>query len=106
MTLLLCDLDHFKEVNDIFGHPAGDDLLQQAAARIRETMRKTDVLARLGGDEFAIIHLTGSDPGEAYALAERIVAALKQPFEVQDHRVSIGVSIGIATRATRCRIPS
>jgi diguanylate cyclase (GGDEF)-like protein len=97
VTLLLCDLDHFKEVNDTFGHPAGDELLREAAERIRATMRKTDLLARLGGDEFAIVHITGSEPEEAHALAERIVATLNQPFEVQGNKVCIGVSIGVSS---------
>ncbi len=97
VTLLLCDLDHFKEVNDTFGHPAGDELLREAAERIRATMRKTDLLARLGGDEFAIVHITGSEPEEAHALAERIVSALNQPFEVQGNKVTIGVSIGVSS---------
>jgi diguanylate cyclase (GGDEF)-like protein len=97
VTLLLCDLDHFKEVNDTFGHPAGDDLLREAAGRIRATMRKTDLLARLGGDEFAIVHVTGSEPEEAHALAERIIDALGQPFELQGNKVGIGVSIGISS---------
>jgi diguanylate cyclase (GGDEF)-like protein len=97
VTLLLCDLDHFKEVNDTFGHPVGDELLKDAAERIRTTMRKTDLLARLGGDEFAIVHITGSEPEEAHALAERIIAVLDQPFELHGSKVSIGVSIGIAS---------
>jgi diguanylate cyclase (GGDEF)-like protein len=96
VTLLLCDLDHFKEVNDTYGHPAGDELLQVAAQRMRETMRKTDILARLGGDEFAIIHLTGSEPQEAHRLAERILAVLQKPFEIHGNKVCIGASIGIA----------
>lgn len=96
VTLLLCDLDHFKEVNDTYGHLAGDELLQQVGSRIRATMRKTDILARLGGDEFAIIHLSGSEPQEAEALAGRVVAALKQPFEIHAGKVCVGVSIGIA----------
>jgi diguanylate cyclase (GGDEF)-like protein len=97
LTLLLCDLDHFKEVNDTFGHPAGDELLKEAAERIRATMRKTDLLARLGGDEFAIVHITGAEPVEAHALAERIIAALDQPFEVQGNKVNTGVSIGVSS---------
>jgi predicted signal transduction protein with EAL and GGDEF domain len=60
-------------------------------------MRKTDLLARLGGDEFAIVHVTGSEPEEAHALAERIIDALGQPFELQGNKVGIGVSIGISS---------
>ncbi|HYZ22252.1 MAG TPA: EAL domain-containing protein [Rhodopila sp.] len=96
VALLVCDLDRFKEVNDTYGHPAGDELLCQAAQRMRDTMRKTDVLARLGGDEFAIVHLIGGDPEEAYSVADRIVSTLTQPFEIQGNKVCIGVSVGIA----------
>ncbi|MFO1024452.1 MAG: EAL domain-containing protein [Acetobacteraceae bacterium] len=96
VALLLCDLDHFKGVNDTYGHPAGDELLRQAAHRMRETVRKTDVVARLGGDEFAILHLTGAGANEAPSVAERIVAVLSQPFDIHGNRLSIGVSIGIA----------
>jgi diguanylate cyclase (GGDEF)-like protein len=96
VALLVCDLDRFKEVNDTYGHPAGDELLAQVAQRMRETMRKTDVLARLGGDEFAIVHLIGGDPEEAHAVAERIVSVLSQPFEIQGNKVCIGASVGIA----------
>jgi diguanylate cyclase (GGDEF)-like protein len=100
VTLLLCDLDRFKDVNDTYGHPVGDELLRQVAHRIRDSMRRTDLLARLGGDEFAIIHLSGTDPSEAHALAARIVDALKQPFEISNNQMSVGISIGIASAPT------
>jgi diguanylate cyclase (GGDEF)-like protein len=95
-TVLLCDLDNFKEVNDTYGHPAGDDLLCQVAQRMRELMRSTDILSRLGGDEFAIIHPVGSAPQDSEALARRIVGAMRRPFEIQGHKIQITVSIGIA----------
>jgi diguanylate cyclase (GGDEF)-like protein len=105
VTLLLCDLDRFKNVNDTYGHPAGDALLREVARRISDTMRKTDILARLGGDEFAIIHLSGGEPQGAHALADRIVAALRQPFEINGNKVGIGVSVGIAQAPVDARDP-
>jgi diguanylate cyclase (GGDEF)-like protein/PAS domain S-box-containing protein len=95
-TLLMCDLDRFKAVNDTYGHPVGDELLRQAARRMRAQARPDDILARLGGDEFAIIYLGHGDLNGAKHLANRLVACLEQPFEIQGHEVSVGVSIGIA----------
>ena len=96
IALLLCDLDRFKDVNDTFGHPAGDDLLRQAAQRMRDTMRTGDILARLGGDEFAFIQMACQHTAQAESLAARIVDVVARPFTVQDHVVNVGVSIGIA----------
>jgi diguanylate cyclase (GGDEF)-like protein/PAS domain S-box-containing protein len=96
-TVLLLDLDRFKQVNDTLGHPAGDTLLIEVATRLKGLLRETDVLARLGGDEFAIIQ-----PGEANqrdaarALAERIIATLAKPFAIEAADINIGTSIGIA----------
>jgi diguanylate cyclase (GGDEF)-like protein len=96
VALLLCDLDRFKEVNDTYGHPAGDELLREAAARMLDTMRRGDVLARLGGDEFAFALAACRHPRQAESLATRVIEVLSRPFEVQGHAVSVGVSIGIA----------
>jgi diguanylate cyclase (GGDEF)-like protein len=95
-TLLLCDLDRFKAVNDRYGHPAGDELLRQAARRLRGQIRANDILARMGADEFAIISLSHGDLDGAERLAKRLVACLEQPFEIQGHEISVGISIGIA----------
>lgn len=96
-TILTLDLDRFKNVNDTFGHPAGDQLLIEVAQRLRSSLRDTDVLARLGGDEFAIIQESEKDQSEgAIALALRIIALIDQPFDIGGHRVSVGTSIGIA----------
>ena len=103
--LLLCDLDRFKEVNDTFGHPTGDELLRQAAQRMRACMRKVDTLARLGGDEFAIILLECRHKREAELVAVRIVDAISRPFDVYQHTVSVGVSIGIALAPADARDP-
>jgi diguanylate cyclase (GGDEF)-like protein/PAS domain S-box-containing protein len=80
-AVLLLDLDHFKEVNDQFGHKAGDDLLKTVAAALRDRMRETDVLARLGGDEFGII-LPQVDGVQAELVAEGIVKTLRRQTAV------------------------
>ncbi|MEQ1929085.1 MAG: EAL domain-containing protein [Parvularculaceae bacterium] len=89
------DLDHFKEVNDAFGHFAGDELIRLVARIIQASCRDTDLIARLGGDEFAIIQ-PGATAECAGALAHRIVTALTPPIELQVGRVFIGGSIGVA----------
>jgi diguanylate cyclase (GGDEF)-like protein len=96
LALLSLDLDGFKAVNDTLGHPAGDDLLRQVASVLRRTVRETDLVARLGGDEFAIIQVGAEGPEELVVLAERLVEALRAPFEVLGRRAEIGTSIGIA----------
>jgi diguanylate cyclase (GGDEF)-like protein/PAS domain S-box-containing protein len=96
-TVLLLDLDRFKEVNDTLGHPAGDALLTEVAARLKELLRETDVLGRLGGDEFAIIQAGESGQcAAAGALAERIIEAIGKPFDIEGGHIGIGTSIGIA----------
>jgi diguanylate cyclase (GGDEF)-like protein len=92
----LLDLDHFKSINDTLGHLVGDKLLQIAADRLRSLVRGTDTIARMGGDEFAIVQLALSDPSEATALAERVVACISEPYELDGQPAVIGVSVGIA----------
>ena len=101
-TVLLLDLDRFKQVNDTLGHPAGDALLIEVATRLKRLLRETDVLARLGGDEFAVIQAGETNQREAAkSLAERIIAALGQPFDIDGGNINIGTSIGIALAADR-----
>lgn len=96
LAVLMLDLDRFKEVNDTLGHPTGDSLLRAVAARLRECTTETALIARLGGDEFAVIDYVTSPAVEAAALAENIRKALCEPFDLGDHRVTVGTSIGIA----------
>lgn len=96
VAVLCLDLDRFKEVNDTLGHPAGDALLQQVAARLQREVRETDTLARLGGDEFAAILNNLQEPSEASAFAERMIRALSAPFDLEGQAATIGVSVGIA----------
>ncbi len=95
-ALLYLDVDQFKAVNDTLGHPIGDELLREVALRLRDVVRESDTVARLGGDEFAILQLGVSLPTDATTLARRIVRTVGAPYELQGHRVVVGVSIGIA----------
>lgn len=98
-SLLMIDVDHFKRINDKFGHPAGDEVLRTLARRIRERVRESDLLARYGGEEFAIL-LVETPLGQAYILAEHIRAAVQdEPFVLSTMQLPVTVSIGLATRA-------
>lgn len=99
MAVLYLDLDHFKEVNDILGHTAGDTLLCQVTDRMSGVLRKNDVLARIGGDEFAIVQKHIDPSSDASGLADRLIASLSAPFDLDGHEVIIGVSAGVAVRA-------
>jgi diguanylate cyclase (GGDEF)-like protein len=96
LALLILDLDRFKEVNDTLGHPVGDVLLKVVADRLRSCVRDTATVARLGGDEFAIVEDVTASGLEADALANRIQRSLSEPFDLGDHQVAVGTSIGIA----------
>jgi diguanylate cyclase (GGDEF)-like protein len=96
VSILLLDLDRFKEINDTLGHSTGDALLQAVVGRLRTCATEADVVARLGGDEFAILNIADEAASEAAALAEKIQAALSTPFDLDHHQVLIGTSIGIA----------
>lgn len=88
------DLDHFKPVNDLHGHPAGDALLKAVAVRLSGMLSADDFVARLGGDEFAILQRNVADPLEVAALAQRIEVAIADPFRVAGLTLRIGVSVG------------
>jgi diguanylate cyclase (GGDEF)-like protein len=99
--VLVLDLDRFKQVNDVLGHTLGDLVLQQVGERLRSTLlRTTDTVARLGGDEFAVL-LPTQDAEVAMALGRRLLAALESPVPVQDQRVDVSASIGIACGGER-----
>ncbi len=90
------DLDRFKDVNDAYGHPVGDLLLQSVAGRLRQCIRDTDMVGRLGGDEFAIVQAGVSQPTDATSLASRLVEVIGAPYEIGGRQVTVGLSIGIA----------
>ena len=96
-TALFMDIDNFKEINDTLGHAAGDELLQVLATRLRETIRTSDVAGRLGGDEFVVLAEV-DDPSSATVLADRIVAAVRRPIELEEGGkvVEVSASIGVA----------
>ena len=95
-AVLSVDIDHFKQVNDTLGHPAGDELLFAVADRLQSCVREVDTVGRLGGDEFAIVQRDVKRPGDAALLARRIIEIAGAPYDISGHRVTIGISIGIS----------
>jgi diguanylate cyclase len=95
-ALFYLDLDRFKEINDSFGHEAGDRLIKASTQRIAAILRGGDRLARLGGDEFAILQTEVRGPRDCEMLAKRILHEMGQPFDLGDQKVFAGMSIGIA----------
>ncbi|TME86151.1 MAG: EAL domain-containing protein, partial [Chloroflexi bacterium] len=95
VAVLILDLDHFKEVNETFGHQAGDRLLEQVGPRLRSEIRPEDMVARLGGDEFAVL-LPKTDATAATLTAARLLGVLERPFEVEGQHLDVAVSIGLA----------
>jgi diguanylate cyclase (GGDEF)-like protein len=100
VAIHLFDLDLFKNVNDTFGHAAGDKLLKTVADRLRALVRDTDTIARTGGDEFAIVQLDLEQAADATMLAERIIEGIGEPYEIDGHQVVVGTSVGIAVGPT------
>lgn len=97
MALMMLDLDHFKNINDSFGHIAGDELLQQVAERLTARLRKVDTVARLGGDEFTVFLEDINEPEDVARLAKSIIEDLSEPYQLsQWGDVRIGVSVGIS----------
>jgi diguanylate cyclase (GGDEF)-like protein/PAS domain S-box-containing protein len=96
IALLYMDMAEFKLVNDSLGHPIGDALLAQVAARLRSWIREGDLLGRLGGDEFMVVMNKLHDREEAAQMAEDLLEAISNPFEVKGHILAIGASIGIS----------
>ncbi len=94
--VLFIDLDHFKAVNDLYGHATGDGVLVQVAQRLLAACSDTDTVARLGGDEFAVLRPSLASPQDAAALAERIVGMVSVPIQINGYEVILGASIGIA----------
>jgi diguanylate cyclase len=95
LSFLFIDLNRFKEVNDSFGHAAGDGLLRQLGSRLNGSLRSTDLFVRLGGDEFAVV-LPDSDADYAAMVAQRLNSRLEESFLIDGVRAHVGASIGIA----------
>lgn len=99
-SLLLIDLDGFKEINDRLGHAAGDEVLRVVSRRLRQLVRDYDAVARMGGDEFAVL-LRNVVARDCSPFAERLIALVEQPVDVGDVQVRVGCSVGIAPVSTR-----
>jgi len=105
-ALLLLDLDRFKDINDTLGHPAGDLLLKNVAARLSACVREVDTVARIGGDEFAIVQVGIRDADEAQLLSRRLLEMFRTPLELDGHEVLVTISIGVALIPTDGSIPA
>jgi diguanylate cyclase (GGDEF)-like protein len=105
LGVVFLDLDGFKQVNDHLGHPAGDELLRMAASRLEAALRPVDLVARFGGDEFALLLPSLPCAQDAAAIADRVLAALVAPYELESRRapVSVTASIGVALAADDSR---
>lgn len=90
------DLDKFKAVNDTFGHDVGDELLKIVAKRIKYLIRTQDILVRLGGDEFALVTESFNSEGDLELIASRIIEKICEPFVINNLKINIGISKGIA----------
>ncbi|WP_202978255.1 bacteriohemerythrin [Mariprofundus erugo] len=89
------DLDNFKRVNDTYGHAAGDTLLQEVSARVKNVLRAQDTLARLGGDEFVLLIEGLAHPDECRPLIERVLKVVEEPVSIGEHQATVSASIGI-----------
>lgn len=105
-AVLWIDLDLFKEINDSMGHEAGDQVLKAFADRLKSLVRGTDSVIRYGGDEFIVVLKEVTSNGNAAVIAEKILRAVKEPFEVQDEVVKISASIGVAMYPSDGATPS
>ena len=106
LALLFIDLDRFKKVNDTLGHAAGDEVLRQAAARIRACVRDVDTVARLGGDEFVVLLETDVRPDVPGIIGERIRGAFASPFDYKGAEVRCGASVGVSLYPDHARDPA
>lgn len=95
LSVMCIDLDRFKEINDVFGHKAGDALLVEVAGRLRECVRETDIVARLGGDEFVVVVEDLDQPNAIIPVARRICDKLSDTIDMESHQIAISCSVGI-----------
>ncbi|MDO9636802.1 MAG: diguanylate cyclase, partial [Thiobacillus sp.] len=97
----LMDLDRFKEVNDTLGHNVGDELLREVGRRLKHTVRAEDTVARLGGDEYVVV-IHDLEPDGVPVIAEKVLAALDDPFHWQNQSIDLGASLGISLYPSQC----
>ena len=100
LAVLMVDLDGFKEINDTYGHPAGDEVLRETANRLSRSVRREDTVARLGGDEFVVLLRELTDLQAAERIASIIVGSLAEPIAIEDYKVRVSASVGV------CAIPA
>ena len=93
---MFLDLDRFKVINDTLGHAMGDRLLQAVTQRLERCLRKGDTLSRFGGDEFTLLLPSIHGYEDARQISKKLIKALRAPFQLGEHEVFVGVSIGIA----------
>ena len=96
LALMVLDMDNFKKVNDSLGHMAGDLLLVEFAKRLQGALRESDLVARLGGDEFTVIAEGLKDTGDAVAIADKVIATMRDPIDIDGRALSASTSIGLA----------
>ena len=96
LALMYFDIDHFKDINDSFGHDTGDALLKAFATRVTETVREADVFARLGGDEFALLLENLPNPAAAERVGNKLVASMQMPYQLGERTITVSSSIGVA----------
>lgn len=96
LAVLYVDLDHFKDVNDTYGHAAGDEALKIAAARMQSTLRQNDTVSRRGGDEFVVIVELNEHPEGIGNVCNKLINELRQPFQLRGEQLELGASIGVA----------
>lgn len=96
LAVHIIDLNRFQEINDTLGHAVGDELLKAVGTTLKRVLRASDTLARLGGDEFTVIQTDLDDPQDASILAQKMIGAVNQPFQLADHEVRAGANVGIA----------
>jgi diguanylate cyclase (GGDEF)-like protein/PAS domain S-box-containing protein len=99
IAVLCLDLDHFKDVNDTFGHAAGDLLLMAVAERLKSSRRTVDMVARLGGDEFAIVLVDVENPKSVVEITQSLLSDFQHPFEIETRRMFVNASIGVGVYA-------
>jgi diguanylate cyclase len=103
LSVLMLDLDNFKELNDTLGHDAGDALLRLIGPRVRGALRATDTVARLGGDEFALLLQPVPNEAGVARVASKVLGALREPFDIQGIALRLTASVGIATYPAHAR---
>ena len=99
LAVVMADVDHFKQVNDTWGHPTGDAVLRTVASRLRRSLRTEDVIGRWGGEEFLIM-LPGAGGDDALEVCERLLDAVRAPLMIDDGPEQVTVSLGVAARST------